>query len=93
MDCLFPELYSSTESHLWGVRPGHIPGAVNVPCFANPALATVAAADRDRLLASDRQFIFSSPESLAALYGEAGVTPDREVITYCGRGYPAACGP
>ena len=42
VDCLFPELYHSTESHLWGDRPGHIPGAVNVPYLANadPALAT-----------------------------------------------------
>ena len=94
VDCLFPELYNSTESHLRGERPGHIPGAVNVPYFANidTALATAAAADRDRLLASDRPFTFSSPECLAALYGDAGVSPDREVITYCGRGYAAACG-
>ena len=77
-----------------GYMTGHIPGAVNVPYFANidPALATAAPADRDRLLASDLPFTFSSPESLAALYGEAGVTPDREVITYCGRGYAAARG-
>ena len=34
----------------------------------------------------------ASPAELAALYAGAGVTPDREIITYCGRGYAASCG-
>jgi thiosulfate/3-mercaptopyruvate sulfurtransferase len=94
VDCLFPELYHSTESHLWGDRPGHIPGAVNIPYLANadPALATTTAAERDRLLAAGRTLTFASPDTLAALYAAAGVTPDRAVITYCGRGYAASCG-
>ena len=29
---------------------------------------------------------------LAALYKDAGVSPDRQVITYCGRGFAASCG-
>jgi thiosulfate/3-mercaptopyruvate sulfurtransferase len=67
---------------------------VNVPYLANvdPTLAGVTAAERERLLASGRSFAFSAPETLAALYQGAGVTPDREIITYCGRGYAAACG-
>jgi thiosulfate/3-mercaptopyruvate sulfurtransferase len=95
VDCLTPELYrGGGERHLWGQRPGHIPGAVNVPYMANidPALATVTSAERERMLASGRSFAFGTPESLARLYRSAGVTPDREVITYCGRGYAGACG-
>jgi len=39
-----------------------------------------------------RSFTFASAEELAGLYRGAGVTPDRQVITYCGRGYAGACG-
>ncbi len=94
VDCLFPDLYHSTEGHQWGERPGHIPGAVNVPYPANadPALAGATREERDRLLAAGRLLTYASPETLAALYAAAGVTPDREVITYCGRGYAACCG-
>jgi len=95
IDCLTPELYrGSGDRHLWGQRPGHIPGAVNVPYLANidPRLANVTAAERERLLGSGRPFTFCSSKELSALYEAAGVTPDRDVITYCGRGYAAACG-
>lgn len=95
VDCLTPELYrGGGERHLWGQRPGHIPGAVNVPYMANidPQLAVLTAAERERMLASGRSFLFGLPETLANLYRNAGVTPDREVITYCGRGYAGACG-
>lgn len=95
VDCLTPELYrGGGERHLWGLRPGHIPGAVNVPYMANidPELAAVTAAERERMLASGRALTFASPEILSALYREAGVSPDQEVITYCGRGYAGACG-
>jgi thiosulfate/3-mercaptopyruvate sulfurtransferase len=33
---------------------------------------------------------FRSPAELSAMYRQAGVTPDREVITYCQGGYRAA---
>ncbi|MCC6608384.1 MAG: sulfurtransferase [Burkholderiales bacterium] len=95
VDCLTPELYrGGGERHLWGQRAGHIPGAVNVPYMANidPALATATAAERERMLGSGRSFNFASRETLADLYRNAGVTPDREAITYCGRGYAGACG-
>jgi thiosulfate/3-mercaptopyruvate sulfurtransferase len=58
----------------------------------DPALAIVTAGERERMLASGRSFRFGSPQTLATLYGDAGVTPDSEVITYCGRGYAGACG-
>lgn len=95
VDCLTRELYrGGGERHLWGQRPGHIPGARNVPYLANvdPELASVSAAERERLLASGRSFTFASRDTLADLYRNAGVAPDREVITYCGRGYAGACG-
>ena len=95
VDCLTPELYGGGgERHLWGQRPGHIPGARNVPYLANidPVLDSVTATERERLLASGRSFTFAARDTLAGLYRNAGVTPDREVITYCGRGYAGACG-
>ena len=33
---------------------------------------------------------FKTPDELRAMYGDAGVTPDREVVTYCQGGYRAA---
>jgi thiosulfate/3-mercaptopyruvate sulfurtransferase len=71
------------------------PGATNVPCLANidPKLAAVTAAEREQLLASCRSFTFASAKDLAALYENVGVTADKQVITYCGRGYAAACAP
>jgi len=48
--------------------------------------------ERFALLSSARSFMFAAPEKLAALYKDAGVTPDSEIITYCGRGNAAACG-
>ncbi len=50
-------------------RTGHIPGAVNVDWQQH-----IADLFEPRLL---------EPEKLRALYEEAGVTSDREVITYC----------
>jgi thiosulfate/3-mercaptopyruvate sulfurtransferase len=93
IDCLTPELYrGSGDRNPWGQRPGHIPGAVNVPYPANidPRLAALTAAEC--LLVSGRSFTFASARELAALYESAGVSADSEVITYCGRGYAAACG-
>ncbi|MFQ5946687.1 MAG: sulfurtransferase [Anaerolineae bacterium] len=76
VDCLVPDLYGSTEHHPWGERPGHIPGAVNVPSLANadPALATATTTERNRLLATDRAFTYAPPDTLASLYCAAGVT-------------------
>ena len=95
IDCLTPELYQGHgDRHLWGQRPGHIPGAVNVPYLANidPGLAGATAAQREHVLASRRSFTFASSKELADLYSAAGVRQGKSVITYCGRGYAAACG-
>jgi thiosulfate/3-mercaptopyruvate sulfurtransferase len=50
--------------------PGHIPGAANIPWR--------------KALAGDGTF--RPDDELRALYESAGVTPDREVITYCRTG-------
>lgn len=39
-----------------------------------------------------QSFTFIPQDRLAALYGDARETPDRSVITYCGRGFAASCG-
>lgn len=95
VDCLLAELYrGGGERHHWGERQGHIPGAVNVPYLANidPALASATPAEREQFLASGRSFRLGSPETLRSLYRSAGIFPDRQVITYCGRGFAGACG-
>jgi thiosulfate/3-mercaptopyruvate sulfurtransferase len=55
-------------------RGGAIPGAVNIEWKRN--------------LTDDGTF--KRREDLAAMYTDAGVTPDREVVTYCQGGYRAA---
>jgi thiosulfate/3-mercaptopyruvate sulfurtransferase len=55
-------------------RGGAIPGAVNIEWKQN-------------LTADGR---FKSPDELRAMYNAAGITPDREVVTYCQGGYRAA---
>jgi thiosulfate/3-mercaptopyruvate sulfurtransferase len=53
---------------------GHIPTSKNVPAPSNLA----------------NYVLRLPPEQLAATYVQAGVTPDKEVITYCGGGYYGA---
>jgi thiosulfate/3-mercaptopyruvate sulfurtransferase len=55
-------------------RAGAIPGAVHIEWTRN--------------LGPDGRF--KSPEELTKMYTDAGVTPDREVFTYCQGGYRAA---
>jgi thiosulfate/3-mercaptopyruvate sulfurtransferase len=57
-------------------RGGHIPGAVHVEWTRN--------------LAPDGAF--KPADELRAMYEQAGVTPDKEVVTYCQGGYRAAHG-
>ncbi|WP_448641429.1 sulfurtransferase [Geodermatophilus sp. URMC 63] len=54
-------------------RPGHVPGAVNVPCRGN-------------LDASGR---FLPADELRARFTAAGVTGDSTVVSYCGSGVTA----
>lgn len=95
VDCLAQEQYQGKGcSGIWGARAGHIPGAVNVPSIANidPSLAAVTAEERSKQLEERGFYAFSAKGVLAELYENAGVMPGRKVITYCGRGFAAACG-
>jgi thiosulfate/3-mercaptopyruvate sulfurtransferase len=47
--------------------PGHIPGAANIPWSK----------------AANEDGTFKSAEELRALYEQAGITPEREVVAYC----------
>jgi thiosulfate/3-mercaptopyruvate sulfurtransferase len=58
-----------------GNRRGHIPGAVNVPREDLVDLATGT---------------WRSPDELARIFGNSGLSPDRPVITYCNGGVAAA---
>jgi len=55
-------------------RGGRIPGSINVEWTA----------------AVNPNGTFKSSEELAALYGEAGFTPDKQIITYCQSGVRGA---
>ncbi len=55
-------------------RPGHIPGAINLPreLLVDPATGT-----------------FRSDEELRAVFAQAGIDPDKRVIAYCNGGVAA----
>lgn len=61
-------------THVRAARGGAIPGAVHIEWTDN--------------LAPDGKF--KSDEELRAMYERAGITPDKEVISYCQGGYRAA---
>jgi thiosulfate/3-mercaptopyruvate sulfurtransferase len=48
-------------------RAGHVPGAQNIPWAQ----------------AANEDGTFKSPEELKTLYGNKGITPDKDVIAYC----------
>ncbi|MGI9352761.1 MAG: sulfurtransferase [Rhizobiaceae bacterium] len=93
IDCLPEEQYSGHDNP-WGTRAGHIPGAVNIPAISNldPALSSATLAERAKLLEQRGSFIFSDVATITELYKGVGLRPEREIITYCGRGYAASCG-
>lgn len=61
-------------THVRAARGGAIPGAIHIEWTDN--------------LAPDGRF--KSNEELRALYERAGITPDKEVLSYCQGGYRAA---
>jgi len=93
IDCLSEEQYSGRDNP-WGTRAGHIPGAANVPAVSNldPALGSATMTERAKLLEQRGSFTYSDEQTIAELYNSVGRTPDRQIITYCGRGYAASCG-
>jgi thiosulfate/3-mercaptopyruvate sulfurtransferase len=75
LDSLSVNHHTGVQSDVPGTPAGHIPSSKNVPARSN--------LDANYLLRLP-------PETLAATYVQAGVTPDKEVITYCGGGYSGA---
>jgi thiosulfate/3-mercaptopyruvate sulfurtransferase len=67
VDCRSPAEYTGQD--LRAQRGGHIPGAVNI--------------EWTRALDPQRNMRFKPKEELEALYRQAGVTPGKQVITYC----------
>jgi thiosulfate/3-mercaptopyruvate sulfurtransferase len=61
-------------THVRAARGGAIPGAIHIEWTDN----------------LDTQGNFKSDAELRAMYGQAGITPDRDVVTYCQGGYRAA---
>ncbi|MBC7159828.1 MAG: sulfurtransferase [Porphyrobacter sp.] len=57
-----------------GLASGHIPGSLNLPY--------------GKVLAEDGTF--RSPEALRAIFAEAGIDPERPIVTTCGSGVTAA---
>jgi thiosulfate/3-mercaptopyruvate sulfurtransferase len=73
LDARLPERYSGASVLPSDVRSGHIPGARNAPWAHN--------------LTEDGTF--AAPGQLRRQYFEQGVTPDSDVIVYCGSGVTA----
>ncbi len=73
IDVRSPQEYSGELLHMpdypqeGAQRGGHIPGAVNLPWGLNVR----------------EDWTFKDEKSLKELYASKGITPDREVITYC----------
>jgi thiosulfate/3-mercaptopyruvate sulfurtransferase len=59
-----------------GVPPGHMPGAVNLPWT--------------RMMRQSGDFGFEPPETAEAIFREAGIDPDKPIVTTCGSGVTAA---
>jgi len=74
LDARSPEEYRGER--VQGKRGGHIPGAINVDWRMNLTGGDVT--------------VFKSAEELRRLYTSLGITPDKEIITYCHSGGRAA---
>ncbi len=80
VDVRSPDEYSGKLLHMpdypqeGAQRGGHIPGAINVPWGLNV----------------NEDWTFKDERELRKLYERKGITPDREVITYCRIGERAA---
>ncbi|MCH9044780.1 MAG: sulfurtransferase [SAR324 cluster bacterium] len=68
------EVFAPQTPPKFGERAGHIPGAVHVPCTS----------------AVNEDGTFKTADELQAQFTAQGVTPDKEVITYCTLGARSA---
>ena len=76
LDALSANQHLGKLADMPSLPAGHIPSAKNVPAPSN--------------LDATNGMLRWPLEKLAALYAEAGVTPDKRIITYCGGGYYGA---
>jgi thiosulfate/3-mercaptopyruvate sulfurtransferase len=76
VDARSPEEFSGDRLSRGTERPGHIPGASNLPW--------------DRLLVSPQMPLLREPADLERLLTDAGVAPGDTVVTYCRTGMRAA---
>jgi thiosulfate/3-mercaptopyruvate sulfurtransferase len=92
IDCMSFEHYNGSVPRPWGVRDGHIPGAVCLPWLALGLglEKTTSSEARMEALNSDRPINYLPAEELQDLFNHVGVKQGKRVITYCGAGY-AAC--
>lgn len=74
LDARAPERFRGEEEPI-DFRAGHIPGAMNAP-FANN-------------LTDEAPQVFRSATELRNIYERLGVTPERQVVCYCGSGATA----
>lgn len=65
-------------------RGGHVPTAVNIP--ASPTLNADGNFQGWQTPTTRSDGTFKSVEELRALFSENGITPDRDIVTYCVRG-------
>ncbi len=77
VNALAPEFHLGEGPSRYG-RPGRIPGSVNVPAAT--------------LLDAAANGAFVALEDARRLHEDAGVTPDRHVVAYCGGGISATVG-
>lgn len=73
VNALGPDLHAGTGPSRYG-RPGRVPGSVNVPSAT---------------LIDPQSKTFTTLEDASAKFAARGVTPDKEVIVYCGGGISA----
>lgn len=92
IDCMSFEHYNGSVPRPWGVRDGHIPGAVCLPWLALGLGLEKAGSHEARIQAlnGDSPTNYLPADELRSLFRQVGVMPGKRVITYCGGGY-AAC--
>lgn len=83
VDARSDEMYGG-ESHPTTERGGHIPGAINLAAQREVDANGLFKAWRVPTVRSDGTF--KSLQELKALFGNMGITADKEIITYCLRG-------
>ncbi len=80
VDARSAAMYSG-ESHPGTQHGGHIPGAINLP--AHREVDAEGAFVAWRVPTVGRDGTFKSYQELEALFDGAGITPEREIVTYC----------